>query len=313
LRARGRRARVRRRPAALIVAVLIAAVVCAAAAHTLSAAAPGVPAFPAPEGYVSDFAHVLEPGARAALESRLAAYDRATTNQIAIALFANLGGVPIDEFTVRLEEAWKVGRKGRDNGILVAAGMQERQVRIEVGYGLEGKVTDADAGRVIRDDIAPAFRAGRYADGLNAAVDALTALIGSPDTPSAGTPAPGSGGASRVPSRSGGSGAFAGLLFLVFIGVALLANSRFGSRRCPRCGARMQLASQSAAAGVGGIESWVCPRCGYRDKRLAQRSMVAPVPFFMGGGWGSGGFGGGGGFGGFGGGGSGGGGASGGW
>jgi hypothetical protein len=75
----------------------------------------------------------------------------------------------------------------------------------------------------------------------------------------------------------------------------------------------MQLASQSAAAGVGGIESWVCPRCGYRDKRLAQRSMVAPVPFFMGGGWGSGGFGGGGGFGGFGGGGSGGGGASGGW
>ncbi|HKX18789.1 MAG TPA: TPM domain-containing protein, partial [bacterium] len=148
----------------------------------MCAAAPGVPAFPAPQGYVSDFARVLDAGARASLDARLAAYDRATTNQIAIALFPNLSGVPINDFAVRLEEAWKVGRRGRDNGLLLLVALKEREVRIEVGYGLEAKVTDADAGRIIRDDIAPAFREGRYAGGLNAAVDALTGLIGAPGT-----------------------------------------------------------------------------------------------------------------------------------
>jgi uncharacterized protein len=297
---------------AALVAV-IAAMVLGTAGAAPAPAAPVMPAFPAPEGYVSDFAHVLDAGSRAALESRLAAYDRATTNQIAIALFANLGGAPVDEFTVRLEEAWKVGRQGRDNGILLVAAMEERQLRIEVGYGLEGKVTDADAGRIIRDDIAPAFRVGRYADGLNAAVNALTALIGAPDTPAQGTAPPsGSNGVARRPPDT--TGALPGILFLCFVAFALFAGRRAGSRRCPRCGAHMQLVSQSAttAPGVGRVEAWACPRCGYRDKRLVQRPAIVPVPYAMGGGWGSGGFGGGG-FGGFGGGSSGGGGASGGW
>jgi len=298
-------------------AVILAAMIAATAGPPSAEAAPGIPAFPAPEGYVSDFAHVLDAGSRAALEARLSAYDRATTNQIAIALFPNLGGVPIGDFTVRLEEAWKVGRRGRDNGILLVVAMAERQVRIEVGYGLEAKVTDADAGRIIRDDIAPAFRAGHYADGLNAAVEAIIALAGSPATTGTAVPGAGSGGGvPRTPSGGGGSGALAGLLFLAFIGLALLVNGRSGSRRCPRCGTRMQLVSQSTDSNVGAVEAWSCPRCGYRDKRIARRRQaVLPVPYVIGGGWGSGGFGGGsgGGFGGFGGGGSGGGGASGGW
>ena len=266
---------------------------------------------PAPQGYVSDFAHVLDAGARASLEARLAAYDRATTNQIAIALFPDLGGVPINDFAVRLEEAWKVGRRGRDNGLLLLVALKERQVRIEVGYGLESKVTDADAGRIIRDDLAPAFQAGRYGEGLGAAVDALAALIGAPSRSASGTPPPGSG-VVRTQPRGGGNGGLAAFLFLVFIALASFAG-RARSRRCPRCGATMRLASQSGTAGVGAVEAWTCPKCGYKDKRLIRQSAVMPVPYFAGGGWGSGGFGGGGGFGGFGGGSSGGGGASGGW
>lgn len=220
--------------------------------------------------------------------------------------------MPVNEFAVRLEEAWKVGRRGRDNGLLLLVALKERQVRIEVGYGLESKVTDADAGRIIRDDIAPAFRAGRYADGLSAAVDALTSLIGTPG-PAGGAAGPGASGVQpRTRPRGGGNGGLAVLFFLVFIAVASLAG-RAGSRRCPRCGATLRLTAQSETAGVGAVEAWTCPKCGYKDKRVSRRSAVMPVPYFAGGGWGSGGFGGGGGFGGFGGGSSGGGGASGGW
>lgn len=284
-------------------------------------AAPGLPALPRPQGYVSDFARLLDPAARSSLEARLAAYDRATGNQIAVAVLPDLGGVPINEYTVRLEEAWKVGRKGRDNGVLLLVAQRERQVRIEVGYGLEGRITDADAGRIIREGLAPAFREGRYADGLRAAVEAIIGLIGAPAGAAPGparSPAPGGaagpGAARPVVQRGGGIGLLPLVLFLVFLGVALAA-SRPRPRRCPRCGTPMQASEQSARAGIGAVEAWTCPHCGYREKRLLRSPMIVPAPYWIGGGWGSGGFGGGagGGFGGFGGGASGGGGATGGW
>ena len=148
--------------------IVLAALIVAACASGVAAlaAAPGSQTFPRPTGYVNDLAHLLDPSARAALEQRLADYDRATGNQIAVAIFPNLGGIPINDFAARLEEAWKVGRRGKDTGILLLVGVREREVRIEVGYGLEGRVTDGDAGTIIRNVIAPAFRAGRYGEGL---------------------------------------------------------------------------------------------------------------------------------------------------
>jgi len=280
-------------------------VVCCAISAAAAAAAPGVPR---PTGYVNDLAHLLDPAARAALEARLAAYDRATGNQIAVAIFPDLGGDPIEDFTARLEEAWKVGRKGRDNGVLLLIALRERQVRIEVGYGLEGKITDADAGTIIRRDIAPAFREGRYADGVNAAVTALIGLIGGQGA----GPAP---VAATRPSGGGGIGFLPVLLFLVFIAVSLAAGRR-QARRCPRCGTPLGCTARSAARGVGQVEVWTCPRCGYCEKHRLRPSPGMFVPWGIGmggGGWGTGGFSGGGGFGGFGGGASGGGGATGGW
>jgi len=296
----------------IVLAVLL--VVAGIAGESLGLrAASGAPTFPKPTGYVNDFAHVLDLAARTSLEQRLSEYDRTTGNQIAVAIFPDLGGVPINELTVRLEEAWKVGKRGKDNGVLIVVGLKERQVRIETGYGLEGKITDSDAGAIIRDVIAPAFRAGRYGEGLDGAVGQIMHLIGGAPSPGAAPSGP-TRRATRQPP--GGFGALPILLFLAFVGLTLVL-SRGRTRRCPRCGARLQLSQQSTGAGRP-IQVWVCSQCGYREKALGGGgSSYLPGPIWIGGGgWGTGGFSGGGsggGFGGFGGGGSGGGGASGGW
>jgi uncharacterized protein len=276
-----------------------AAVVCCAVLWTAAVAA--APTFPQPVGYVNDFANLLTPSDRSSLDAKLANYRAATGNEIAVAIFPDLGGDPIDDFTVRLEEAWKVGHRGQDNGVLILVAVRERAVRIEVGYGLESRVTDAQAGAIIRDKIAPAFRSNDYAGGLNAAVDALIALIGAPS----GAAPPATSTPSNAPDLWGA------LWWLLPLGWFVLVGglARLRGRRCPRCGER--LVSKSAG---GGNVVWTCPRCGYRETqtRSSGPSFLPVVPL---GGWGSGGFsgGGGGGFGGFGGGSSGGGGASGGW
>jgi uncharacterized protein len=208
-----------------------------------------------------------------------------------------------------------VGRKGRDNGLLLLVATREREVRIEVGYGLESKVTDADAGAIIRDSIAPAFRAGRYGDGLNAAVDALQGLIGgAPAGAAGGTVSAPPGGPSR--GQGGGLGVLPVALFVVFLVVSAVLGRR-QTKRCPRCGTPLVSSTPTQAHTVGAVQVWTCPRCGYREKHLLRggsSGMFVPWIVGPGIGWGSGGFsGGGGGFGGFGGGASGGGGATGGW
>jgi uncharacterized protein len=293
----------------IVLAVLF--VVAVAFGATALAAAPVSQPFPAPTGYVNDLAHLLDPSAHAALERRLADFDRATGNQIAVAIFPTLGGVPINDFAARLEEAWKVGKRGKDNGLLLLVGVQERQVRIEVGYGLEGRVTDGDAGMIIRNVIAPSFRAGRYGEGLNAAADELMRLIGG------GAPSPAQNRAPR--GAAGRAAGVAGwlpiILFLVFIAFSTGVAARSATPRCPRCRARLVAQRGSGLVNSHRVDVWVCPQCGYREKALRERSAGwVPAPMWLGGGggWGTGGFSGGG-FGGFGGGGSGGGGASGGW
>jgi len=130
---------------------------------------------PAPTGRVSDFAGLLPAGERSRIEDRLEEIERADSNQFAVAIFRSLDGESLEDFSIRLADQWKVGHKGRDNGLLLLIFTEDRKVRIEVGYGLEGAIPDALAGRVIRDVIAPRFREGRYADGILAAVDALDA------------------------------------------------------------------------------------------------------------------------------------------
>jgi len=128
---------------------------------------------PALRGRVNDLAGVLDPAAAARLEARLADFERETTHQIAVLTVPSLEGEPIEVFSLRVAEAWQLGQKGLDNGILLLVAVQDRQARIEVGYGLEGVVPDVIAKRVLEDVILPHFRAGDPAAGIAAGVAAL--------------------------------------------------------------------------------------------------------------------------------------------
>jgi uncharacterized protein len=127
----------------------------------------------APEHRVNDYAGVLSPQDEAALEIRSQKIEENTSNQIVTAIFPKSEGEDIDDFANRLYEKWHLGQKKNNNGVLLLVFLEDRKVRIEVGYGLEGALTDALASEIIRNEIAPAFREGQYAKGLNAAVDAI--------------------------------------------------------------------------------------------------------------------------------------------
>ena len=126
---------------------------------------------------MNDYAGALSSAERAQLERALTEGETATSAQIVVAVFDSLEGESLEDFSIRLAEKWRVGRKELDNGAIVAVFLRDRKVRIEVGYGLEGAIPDIEAARVIRETIAPRFREGRYAAGLEEAVRALYARV----------------------------------------------------------------------------------------------------------------------------------------
>jgi uncharacterized protein len=133
---------------------------------------------PGPRGYVNDFAGVIGPAESSELEGFLRGLETRTTAEVAVATVPDLDGfADVDEYAVKLFEKWKIGKKGQDNGVLVLLAMKEHRVRIEIGYGLEGAITDGTAGEIIRQQMAPLFRQGEYGKGLVAGVHALAEKI----------------------------------------------------------------------------------------------------------------------------------------
>jgi uncharacterized protein len=128
-------------------------------------------------GRVVDLAHVLPASAVESVSARLASHEAATGNQAAVLIVPSLEGDALEEFSHRVATTWKLGQKGTDNGVLLVVAIQERKVRIEVGYGLEGALTDARSARIIRNDIVPRFRAGDFAGGVAAGIDAIVRTI----------------------------------------------------------------------------------------------------------------------------------------
>ncbi len=131
-----------------------------------------------PLGRVSDYAKILKPEEVSTLEAILSNYERETTNQIVIVIFNSLEGWDIEDFSIRLAEKWKIGQKGRDNGIIILVALSERKIRIEVGYGLEGAVPDITARDIIDRKIVPYFKKADYFNGLREGVDSLIKAIG---------------------------------------------------------------------------------------------------------------------------------------
>ncbi|HQB11825.1 MAG TPA: TPM domain-containing protein [Candidatus Omnitrophota bacterium] len=130
-----------------------------------------------PDGYVTDRAGLLSPTAKIELEKKLSDFDLETSNQVAVAVFSSLEGENLEDISMRIAEAWKPGRKDRDNGVLLLIFEKERQIRIEVGYGLEGALTDAVSGQIIRGVMAPLFKQGNYDQGVLEGANAVMAAI----------------------------------------------------------------------------------------------------------------------------------------
>ena len=135
-------------------------------------------AVPQPSGYVTDLAGVLSPQQAASLNQTLSDYEQKTTNQIAVLVVKSLEGRDIESYSMEVAEAWKAGQKHKDNGVILLIAPNERKVRIEVGYGLEGVLTDAKSAQIIRNIVAPRFRSGDYYGGIAGAVSAIQAVIG---------------------------------------------------------------------------------------------------------------------------------------
>jgi uncharacterized protein len=175
---------------------------------------------PALTARVNDLAGLLSPSERAALEAKLEAYEQASGQQFVLLTVPSLEGDPIEDFSIRVAEKWKVGRKGKDDGLILIIAPQDRKMRIEVGYGLEGDIPDAVAARVIRDTLTPAFRASAYAQGISAAFDQLIMHASGKAPPQAEEP--------REERRAHKGSRFAPILFAILL---LLFLGGGGGRR----------------------------------------------------------------------------------
>ena len=230
-----------------------------------------------PPVLVTDLAGVLSPEQKQALENKLVAIDDSSSNQIAVVILPTLDGNPIEEYATKLFRTWGIGNKKTNNGILLLIAIQDKKIRIEVGYGLEGAIPDITANSIIDNDIKPAFREQAYYEGIDKATDNIAkAAVGEYKV--------------KRERRTKGKGSNPLLfVFIVFIIVAILGKKGGGG-----------------GSNIGGG--------GFND--FATGMLLSTLLNGGGGrsgGSGFGGGGGGGGFGGFGGGSSGGGGASGGW
>jgi uncharacterized protein len=132
---------------------------------------------PALRGHVNDYAGLLSAPAAQEIEASLSTFERSDSTQIVVLTIPTLEGENLEEFSIRVAEAWKIGQKATDNGAILLIAKQEHKVRIEVGRGLEGKLTDLVSGRIIRGEISPRFRAGDFDGGVKAGVSAIMEVV----------------------------------------------------------------------------------------------------------------------------------------
>ncbi|MFI5133718.1 MAG: TPM domain-containing protein, partial [Chitinophagales bacterium] len=130
-----------------------------------------IPSRPSPPKLVNDFTGTLTPEQREALELKLVAYDDSTSNQVAVVIIPTTGDYSVEEVGLEILRRWGVGNKDKNNGIVLLIAKDDRKIRIEVGYGLEGAVPDITAKSIIDNDLTPNFRDGNYFRGIDKATD----------------------------------------------------------------------------------------------------------------------------------------------
>jgi uncharacterized protein len=132
---------------------------------------------PKPTGRVNDFANVIDPSTEADLDRQLDGLEQRTSSEIAVATVSSLEGMSVEEYANRLFKEWGVGQATQDNGVLVLVAPNEREMRIEVGYGLEGVLPDGLAGQIIREEFTPRFRDGDYSGGIRSGVGRVLDVV----------------------------------------------------------------------------------------------------------------------------------------
>lgn len=185
---------------------------------------------PPPTQWVTDGAGILGGTETDLLNRKLEQFEKTSGAQFIIYTLPSIENESIEDFTIRCVERWKVGRKGYDNGLVIFVFSKERKIRFEVGYGLEGTVTDAFTSQVTREVIAPYFQKGDYGGGLTAAVDTVTAKISKNEAP---VPVTQSGGGQQQATSEGGIVPTLIVLFVVFFVILpMLSRRRSGCGGC---------------------------------------------------------------------------------
>jgi len=129
-----------------------------------------------PTGYVNDFADMLTVEQRQLLETKIGDFEKNSSNELSVVTIPNLGGDTIENFAVKLFQDWGIGKNKKDNGVLLLIARDDRQMRIEVGYGLEGALTDAQSFWIIQNILKPAFQKGDYYEGISSGVDNIISI-----------------------------------------------------------------------------------------------------------------------------------------
>ena len=196
---------------AIAVAVLLAVAVSAA------------PKLPDYDGPVNDRVGVLGRGDIERLTSKVLAYREQSGNEIGVLIVATMGGQSIEDFAHDVFKAWGIGGKGKDNGVLFAVSIEERKARIEVGYGLEGELTDLECGRLVsgKSPMARHFRRGDYAAGVDAVIDGIIQAIGGEYAPAG----------EEDDTSDNGLAALPVLLLILIVLIFVIRRARSHSRR----------------------------------------------------------------------------------
>jgi uncharacterized protein len=259
---------------------------------------------------VTDLTGTLSATERQMLEAKLADWEARTTNQLAVLIVPTTKPEAIEQYAIRVADAWKIGQKGKDNGAILLIAKDDKQIRLEVGYGFEGVLTDLTSRRIIAETIAPLFSKGQFAAGINAGIDRIISVVGEGKPLSEAKPR------RQASSQGFDIGTLALILLVAVPAIGAILRSILGN-----------VGGSVVGAGIVGGAAWLFAGSLLIAAIAAIVALVVIsfsgfggrggpglwIPGGRGGGWsGGGGFGGGGGFSG-GGGGFGGGGASGGW
>ena len=206
-----------------------------------TAVAAGTPIPPAPTRWVTDPSHFVSDATRSALDARLERYQQATGHQVIVWIGTTLGGAPLEEWAANAFATWGIGRKGKDDGIAIFVFPVDRRMRIEVGYGLEDKLPDAYAARIINEVMQPDLKAGRPDQALTGGVDQVLSRVGGEPNTAVAPPLP-----PQRTTRGGPSG------FTLIIGGLVVIGFLFLLVTNPRLAMLLLWSIASGGRGGGG-------------------------------------------------------------